>query len=246
MVSTHTRGYLFVLPWELDHGGGVNQVILNLWREMARDGRVHPLLMVNSWENPRPSISESAGKTVVHFRLRGLWGGGDDRKHLLAYLACLPVTLLRLRRLVRHFDIAVVNFHFPHTSALSFLLLRWIGAFKGRIVLSFHGADVRGALVSRGVERLIWHLLLRYADARIAVSRSLRDEVRALSPGADVAVIHNGIDIAEFLAEQDPASMLDPRLRDRPFILCIAAFDPWKGQISWLAPSRGSPRIFRS
>jgi len=219
--------YLFVLPWDLRYVGGVDQVIDNLWREMERDGRVRPLIMVSDWGHARPFATEVAGRPTVYYRLRDPSGAG--LRSLLAFLIFLPATLMRLHGIIRQFGISAVNIHYPGNQALPFIILRWLGLYIGKIIFSFHGTDITRASTSRGMERLIWRLMLHHADARVVVSESMIAEVLAIAPRRSVTVVHNGLDVAGFLERRDHGFRIEQQLIDRPFVFCAAAFVARKG-----------------
>jgi len=55
------------------------------------------------------------------------------------------VTLTRLASLAREHEIEVFNVHYPSFDALNWIALRKSGLFAGKVVLSFHGSDIRTA-----------------------------------------------------------------------------------------------------
>jgi starch synthase len=77
------------------------------------------------------------------------------------------------------------------------------------------------------------------ADAVIAVSSSMRDDVLDAYPAVDparVAVVHNGIDTEVYQPALDPAAVLarlgiDP---DRPFVVFVGRLTPQKGVLQLL------------
>lgn len=174
--------WAFFLPWQLTDRGGVNQVVLHLLAECD----YRPLLVEGNWESH--GEIERFGYRAVRERVRDPLVGG-----LLRYLLRAGDTIGRLLSLVRDHRIKVINAHFPGTEVISFLLLRpWCG-FK--VVLSFHGSEIREALRSRGLQRTAYRWMLRASDAVVACSQGLLDEVQALEPRLRRAVvIHNGVD----------------------------------------------------
>ena len=64
MNTEHNRpGYLFVLPWDPTSGpGGVNEVVRNLCVQMERAERLRPIIMIQSWNHPRPEYAELSGR----------------------------------------------------------------------------------------------------------------------------------------------------------------------------------------
>ena len=58
-------GYAFVVPWELDLAGGVNQVVANLYRQMLDAGELEPLIVVERWSAIRPLEENVDGRRIV-------------------------------------------------------------------------------------------------------------------------------------------------------------------------------------
>ena len=224
-------GWLIVLPWDPVRPGGVDLVALNLFREMRSRGAYEPRMLITSWENPTPLESIDDGRPTTRMRLRSPVGGRGAIAHLLLWLIALPVELLRLARYLRGRRIAIVNPHFPGLSALQFVLVKRIFYRELRIVLSFHGLDIGSAARTSGIERWLWQRLLRSADSLVACSHDLTREIRTFDPGATpkTLTIHNGLDMDGFLAAAAPDAELDPRLKGRRYILCVAAYEPKKG-----------------
>ncbi|MBA3805451.1 MAG: glycosyltransferase [Acidobacteria bacterium] len=170
-MTTQTRpALLFVLPWELHHVGGVNQVVINLLYQTERRGGHHPLLMINSWEDKKIEEREVRGRSAFYFRLRSLEEGSTRLKDYAAFLLTLPFALLTLRRLIEDRDIRVVNLHYPELAALPFALLKRLGLFRGKLILSFHGMDFQDARKATGLKKILWRLLLKSSDAIVACS----------------------------------------------------------------------------
>jgi glycosyltransferase involved in cell wall biosynthesis len=148
-------------------------------------------------------------------------------RHLISTLGRLPFTLARLRRLLASASIAVVNTHYPTLGDLHFPLLRILGLYRARFVVSIHGTDIDHISRSSGFERRLWRLLLGSADAVVACSAWLADQALALEPGLSgkVHVIHNGVDRREVR----PQPSARPAPNTRPLILNIGMFKEFKG-----------------
>jgi glycosyltransferase involved in cell wall biosynthesis len=214
--------WAFFLPWPLiSERGGVNQVVLHL---LARCD-FQPLLIENDWTGPHHN--DRFGFHAIGERVRGPFSGG-----LARYVLRATDTFGRLLRLVRENHIAVVNPHFPGTEVISFLLLRrWCG-FK--VILSFHGSDIRTALRSKGLERAAYRWMLRAADAVVACSYGLLEEIRMLEPRMQKAVvIHNGADPLPL--DGEPVCRREPGTQ---VIVTVGAFQPGKGHDVLLAAYR--------
>lgn len=182
-AETDLPCWSFFLPWQLTDRGGVNQVVLHL---LAECDEYRPLLVEGNWEAPGPT--ERFGYPTLCERVRDPLAAG-----LLRYALRLGDTIGRLVPLVRKHRIMVVNAHYPGTQVISFLLLRRWCSFK--VILSFHGTDIRAALRSRGLKRAVYRWMLRTADAVVPCSEGLLEEIRMLETRLrKVAVIHNGVD----------------------------------------------------
>jgi glycosyltransferase involved in cell wall biosynthesis len=224
------RAWLFVVPWDPRRPGGVDQVVLNLFREMF-SGPYAPRMLISSWEHPAPVESIEDGRPTARLRLRSPVAGKLNARHTLRWLLSLPMDLIRLHRHLRTHRVAVVNAHFPGLSALQFALVKRLLQRDLCLILSFHGLDIVAASKTEGFERWLWKYLLRSADALVGCSESLAGQVRAFEPRATsrVVAIHNGLDIDAFMAERDAAFAPEPSLDGRRIILNVAAYEPKKG-----------------
>jgi glycosyltransferase involved in cell wall biosynthesis len=225
-------GFLFLLPWELYHPGGVNQVVINLFYQAQKSMRWHPMVCADMWEFPYPEYREVENRPTVYVRLRSPWNKRRPILGLITFLVYLPSSLLILRRMLDRDKIAVVNAHYPTLSTLLFSILRKFRGSKCKLILSFHGQDIENALKATGLERWLWRRLLRSADAIAACSVALRQRVLMLAPDCDnkTSTIHNGLDAALFQARRDNAYRLDTPLIDRGYVLNVATFEHKKGQ----------------
>ena len=112
------------------------------------------------------------------------------------------------------------------------MLARFLFGLRFRIVLSFHGGDLALASAAAGLERRIWALLLRKADALISCSTALANSATAFEPAIRrrFTMIHNGLDIDYLMRARNSAARIHPRLAGRTFILSVAAYEPKKRQ----------------
>lgn len=219
--------FIILAPWLPKAQGGVNQVVLNLYKEIARIGPYRPVLFVNDWQSPRAQERETIGCRTVLMRIMAPY---DDRAPVLwiiKYLLRLPATLFRLWRLIVRYDIKVVNGHYPTLALLNIVLLSCLGIYRGKLLLSFHGRDIQGMIATRGLERTLWRWLLRRADAIIFCSDGLAESLRSFDPGLRSLTVRNGVSVRDLLEEK--RSVAD-RLPPGPFILNVAAFEHKKGQ----------------
>lgn len=232
MVGESAQGLLFLLPWELHHPGGVNQVVVNLFHQSQESERWRPVICVNKWEFPKPEHTEVKNRPTIYVRLRSPWDEHRPALGLIAFLFRLPSALFMLRHILDREKITVVNAHYPTLSTLLFTLLRACRGSKSKLILSFHGQDIENALMSTGFERWLWRRLLRSADAIVACSDALRERVLILAPECNnkTVTVHNGLDAALLHAQRDRTYRLDPPLANWRYVLNVATFEHKKGQ----------------
>lgn len=222
--------WLFVLPWDLHHVGGVNQVVMNLAHEMGRGGRLTPLVGINKWRQRTVAGRAHEGIPVIRFWVPSPWTERAPWRNLARYVLTLPFTLLRLRQMLRRHGVRVVNVHYPGSSAVTWVLLRRLGLFDGRVVLSLHGLDVRSQRDARGLPRLLWRYALNRADQVVACSDGLREETLALFDldGHNMSTIHNGIDESTLLARIGETRSA-PLPTSRRYLINIGTYEHKKG-----------------
>ena len=224
--------YLFVLPWSLASPGGVNQVVENLIRQMELDGRYIPLLMVNSWADVRVREEKINDRTHLFFRLRPPWDKRWPLKAFFAFCVTWVIESFKLMRFLNYNNVAVVNVHYCGLHALNLGILRRLGLFRGKFILSFHGMDLLAAQDARGFERYLWKALLRWADTIVMCSEALRKNLHKYNIyyGEKDVVIHNGIDVKELEGNQNSVCDVDLPAEGRKIVLNIATFEYKKGQ----------------
>jgi glycosyltransferase involved in cell wall biosynthesis len=130
-----------------------------------------------------------------------------------------PVAVTRIARLVRRLDIDVV-----HTNSLH----SWYGWAAAGLTRRPHVWHAREIVVQSGAALHVERFLTRHAATKvIAMSRAIADQ---LDPAADIVVIHEAADAAEF----HPARA--GRFRDRigvpddaPLAGTAGRIDTWKG-----------------
>ena len=217
------------MPWGLETIGGVTQVVRALMEELSEIGDLAPALLVNSWPDQRPREGSNGGLRQVFLRVRApLARRWPSALAFARYLVQLPGEIRRLRAFARAERVRVVNAHFPTPDLCSWLLARRLGGLRCRIVMSLHGLEIRSTFGSAGLERRLWAWMLREADAVVACSEGLRDEVTAeygLPPGT-VTTIHNGIDPER--VERVRASGAEEAPAERPYLCNVGTFEPKK------------------
>lgn len=188
-----------VLPWSPEHQGGVTGVvreIMRFWPAHAQLAR--PTLVVDDWAAVKPRPQQG----YVRRRLRALashstWGA-------LRSLVQAPRTLLHTLAALRAERVVAVNFHYTDTAPFGVALLKRLGLYRGRLVISFHGTEVRPA--RHWTEGLLRRLCYRWADSLVACSPSLAERmVSTLRCRPEhIQVIPNGVDTDLFHADAPP------------------------------------------
>lgn len=225
-----TPGWLFVLPWSLKETGGVNEVVKNLVRRFQAGAAFAPHVLISS-ETADPDTRDLG---IGHVHCLNLWPPVDQRhpvKALLSFVFRFYGRCRKIMRIVKQLNITVINLHFPGLEALNLVLMRKMGLLRGKLILSFHLSDVRGALSSGGIGRLLWRLLVRCADHIVVVSNDLGKEVLELEPRAarTLRTIYNGVDLDLFAAARDAHENERQCADGRPVILGVGNFIPRKG-----------------
>src|ERR1700691_6167144 len=224
-------GWLFIVWRPTRHIGGMNQVVNSLVGQFRNGGGFCPQLFVGTDE------SESGGTVkadLIKTYYLPLWSPVDHQhpfRALFSFLCRLPYRCWVMRRIIDQHNIRIINPHFPDLASLLFLALKKLKLFKGKIILSFHGSDIRNALATKGRERKLWRMLLRGADHIVVVSDYLAKDVLALDStvAAKMKTIYNGVDHALFTpVEHEQRARFSVPNQDKT-ILSIGGFIPIKG-----------------
>jgi glycosyltransferase involved in cell wall biosynthesis len=186
---------LFVLPWIPTGAGGVNESVFGLAGELKAASRFRPIIGVMSSSVITPP-EQVRGIPVIALKLHGayhsrLW-------EAVKSAAWLPAELTALSRLLRFHDVEVVNITFPNLAGAAFLFLRYLGLYRGRIALTFQGADIVHVTGLPSLARFAWKQYIRYADEVFVCSRALAAQVRSVCPGKNPRVVYNCADIELF------------------------------------------------
>jgi glycosyltransferase involved in cell wall biosynthesis len=226
-----TPGWLFVLPWSLQHIGGVNQAVKSLVAQFRDGGVFSPQLLVSSGE------SESGGNAeqeLIKPYCLDLWSPVDHQhpfRALFSFVYRLPYRCWVMRRIIDQHNITIINPHFPDLASLVFLALKKLKLFKGKIILTFQGSDARNALSTKEYERNLWRMLLRGVDHIVVVSDDLAKVILAVDStvAAKMTTIYNGADLALFAPpEREPRARFSVPNQGKT-ILSIGVFIPRKG-----------------
>jgi glycosyltransferase involved in cell wall biosynthesis len=235
MTKNHERGrepmpgWLFVLPWSLHHVGGVNEVVKNLIRCFCKGDRFIPHLLITG--ETLECARRAAESEVTNARYLGIWSPVSNEHpiaSLRSFIMRLPYRCWRMLNVIKENKIEVINPHFPDLGSLLFILMKQLRLFRGRIILSFHLSDIRGAQATKSLEKKLWKLLLRKADNIVVVSDDLATEVLAIEPDAakKLVRIYNGVEVSLFAAPNDGPDISNGGTKT---IVSIGAFIHRKG-----------------
>src|SRR5579885_1358974 len=101
------RCYLFVLPWDPGHIGGVSRVVTSLAKAMESRRAITPLIAVNSW------LRGAERDTSSYFRFNFSLIASTSAWGLAKACLNMPLQLWRTWRLLTDRMVTVVNFHYP-------------------------------------------------------------------------------------------------------------------------------------
>lgn len=222
---------LLVLPWSLDAAGGVNQVVINLAREAARQGRLRPIIFCADWSQDTFDSGERDGITVVSGRLRAPLSTSRSIRTPAAFVRTLARDLRSWRDFLRRHNVQVINAHFPGLNYFIFALLRGLDRRRFRLVYSLHGADLTEITQAGPFRRALLRRMLRRADGITCCSDDLLNRARhAIGPGGGrLLTAYNGIDVGELEQAQGSAFRPDTPGFDS-YLVNVATYEPKKGQ----------------
>ena len=216
---------LLVLPWSPDLPGGVSVVVRNL-ASVWEDAGIPHAILVSDWASKRASSDEKG-----RLRLKLAIFGRLSPVGLLKSALLWPVTLGRTFGLLKKRGVTAVYFHYATLDSFGVALLKRLGLFKGRLILCFHGTDVRKP---RGrLESILWNVVFNASDAITACSNSLArgvEQTFALPEGR-VVTIYNGVDTAVFSRRSNsvvPEQNVFGK-GSKPYIVSVGSFIERKG-----------------
>jgi glycosyltransferase involved in cell wall biosynthesis len=209
----------------------MNQVVNSLVGQFLDGREFSPQVLVCTEESASGGAVEP---DLIKTHYLPLWSPVDHQHPFRApfsFVYRLPYRCWVMLRIINQHNIRIINPHFPDLASLLFLALKKLKLFKGKIILSFHGSDIRNALATKGRERKLWRMLLRGADHIVVVSDYLAKDVLALDStvAAKMKTIYNGVDHALFTRfEHERRARFSSPNQDKT-ILSIGGFIPIKG-----------------
>jgi glycosyltransferase involved in cell wall biosynthesis len=224
-TTSRKEKVLFYLPWELDLLGGVDVVVDRLYSGAVGKGWIEGVIGQQSWV--RKGIGKGlGGQTFVYLnfpRPPDAYSAIDLLRYLVTLLTRMPRTLWTMRKLA----VGTVNAHFPTRNLYPLAVAKKLGLWSGRLVLSFHGSDIKSIDASSP----IWRLIASQADICTCCSEALARELAetGLFDQSRNVVIHNGIDTRSFRAAAKKGN-LPSALRGCFYLVNVGNFVPRKSQ----------------
>ena len=223
------RTTLLVIPWSSRLKGGVSVVVRNLAEHLrTKNSAAHHV--ISDWDAPK-AYTDSFGEE--HFRLAIM--GEPDTIKIIKDIIFAPIRLLKIQKYLNAGRFTVVNFHYPGQDALGVALLKRLKLFRGKLILSFHGTDVRNP--SNSIKRWIWRFILDSADQITACSESLSHQVitELQIPANKTHVLLSGFDRKTFYlnSKNSREGLFLKKLPDRYFA-SIGSFTKIKGHSTLL------------
>lgn len=225
------QGYVFVIPWDLGSAGGVNQVVENLFREFQNADEFIPRIVVNDWESSSIDEQNIDSRPTARFRLSSPWTEKGTLTWLLKWLAYSPVMFFGILRYCHRHRVNTLNFHYPSLAVFPVAMLKFTRLYRGNLVLSFHGLDLRAVVESSATESRLWRFVLSQCDRIVACSAALATDFKLVSPESTgkIVAIRNGLSLEDLKAEQEIDPDLNQLLCDKTYITSVATFEHKKG-----------------
>ena len=195
--SSQAPGHLLLLNWPVHVPGGVNEAVLGLALQLQARG-IRPTIAIATWSND-PQPAKTRGVEVVSLQMREPVSPESGFRVFPGFLRTLLPDSKALLALLRSRNIQVVNAHFPNLDVILIMILKALGLYRGKLLLTFHGAEITEIRQSNGgLFRKLWRSVMVRADSVVACSDALCRDVLDFAPRARVETIHNGADIDLF------------------------------------------------
>jgi len=188
------ESWLFVTPWTLNSIGGVSRVISEISKSMKNSNDYDPIILITDWNHKKPKTNKQTDNLEIKMRIRSPSDTGI--KSTISFLLNLPITLIRLTKIVKENNIQVINIHYPGLLSINFIILNIFNP-RIKIILSFHGSDIKRIKNESNTRIKIWNLILKMSDHVVSCSEGLSKEVSTFFPKHinKCSHIHNGTTI---------------------------------------------------
>ncbi|MBC7490374.1 MAG: glycosyltransferase family 4 protein [Glaciimonas sp.] len=203
----------------------MNQVVINLAREMEKSSSYDPIVLICDWAAVNPIWEEIHGIKTLRWRIRPLTEKMNLKERFL-YKVWESRFRAKFKQLCLERNIKVINPHYPGSATLT--LERVVRSLEKPIpmILSFHGNDLSSIKKVGEIGLSQWKALLSRGQKIVVCSSDLGRKVKNIfGENVNLHVVHNGLDVPSFVATA--ASI--PRSTQRN-ILSVAKFEHKKGQ----------------
>lgn len=218
--------WAFVLPWDSNAIGGVNQVVRQLCQQLLQRSDYRPLIICLDWQAETPVIDSSGAVTEIRIKLRSpQYQTGHRIKSRLTYALQRKQTLQTLRELIEQFNVRVIN---PHYVVKDYFAISDYCASQAnapRLIYSAHGSDIRQ--LKPGTDMRFWRAYFKPARALVVCANGLADVFRGKRPEINIPMLTvvNGI-AAQFT---DWSGDAESPLGISNYLLSVGSFDRVKG-----------------
>lgn len=213
------KGYLLCVPWELHYHGGVNHVVLSLYKELAKSSKYKPSVHVclDKLENEQQSPVECSNSAFPFIYEGTYWF-----KKVFKYFLLFPLQLIiwNFRLLLNNID--CINMHYLTQSSYFLCLLKKYSIKKFTLIFSLHGTDLLE--VKKG--KNYWQDRFTDVDTIVTCSDYLRDEFLESFPhlANKTVTIHNGTSLCSSVDESQ--ALLT---KNEEFLISVGTFNQDKG-----------------
>jgi phosphatidylinositol alpha-mannosyltransferase len=176
-----------VCPYNLFKGGGVQECVFMMQRELTKRG--HQVLILT------PQARSSAEVLPNYVRVLGTATDVKSPLHTTAQVS-ISLDTRQLDELLQNENFDFLHFHEPWVPLLARQIL---GRSDARNVATFH-AKLPDTMMSKALEKVVTPYtksVLKHLDALTAVSDAAADYVRGITD-RNVEIIPNGIDVNHF------------------------------------------------
>lgn len=221
--KTRQMNILVVIPWSPELAGGVSIVVRNLVK-VWRSKHIATTVLISDWSCPR-LVTENDDTVRMRISVaRGSTIGGVLKTIFLGQSA-----VFKTLQLLRAKNISVITFHYPSLDSLGAAILKLSGLYKGSLILSFHGSDVKAA--KNPIDRFFWRVIFSAADRVTVCSKALAIQMEKTFHlrAEKISIVYNGVDSVTFSPNASDASLESLSVGSAPFIVSCGSFIELKG-----------------
>lgn len=217
--------YLFVVPWDIKHAGGVNQVVINMARYFIKKSIYKVIILVVDWDAIAPVYSEYLGIQVVRWRVMSL-KSNMNFKEKISYFLWERLFYYRFNNFCICNSIKIINFHYPNPVAFS--LKNIVDKIRHNIffIFSFHGSDIKYLSKIKKDDIIYYNKFFNKFCAIVTCSIDLKNQVLSTFHSLNnIHVAYNGIDTDKFMNFSGNSKFNLPK----KYILSVSNFIERKG-----------------